>query len=320
MSDSHKPEDQAEDSGIRRLSPKDHKPRIEAELLRFPDEPELPPPPPEFEALFGPARDDEPPPVLPADAVRPLIITPQSERFPPVRPEDYRISSPRPPSKQRPAPRPHKRSPMRHVYNLITLLSLLGTAAIVALFVVIWNDPETEFNPFPPPTPFIEVTATPRDAIGITAPTPEPTSTSTSIPIAGPALSTPGPRAVVTATDDGFPFAITDVGVLYTQNDNGRGCNWASIAGTVTARDGAPLDGYAVRIRDEEGQSERVFSGATRTFGPGGFELPLSGAPRISRYTVQLFSPQGAPLSDSYTVETRAECDSSVAIVSFMEN
>ena len=38
-----------------------------------------------------------------------------------------------------------------------------------------------------------------------------------------------------------MPFTIEDPGVLYTPNANGRGCNWASIGGTVTGLDGAAI-------------------------------------------------------------------------------
>ena len=45
---------------------------------------------------------------------------------------------------------------------------------------------------------------------------------------------------------------------------------------------GQPLNGYRVRITSPEDASldESVFSGSTLTFGAGGFELPLGGAPQ----------------------------------------
>jgi hypothetical protein len=65
---------------------------------------------------------------------------------------------------------------------------------------------------------------------------------------------------------------------------------------------------------------ETVFSGPATNFGAGGFELPLIGTPKQAEFTVQLFSPQDEPLSEPITVTTRADCESNVVVINFVEN
>jgi len=108
--------------------------------------------------------------------------------------------------------------------------------------------------------------------------------------------------------------------VLYAPNNNGTGCNWASIAGSVTDTDGLPLNNYGVQIRHvADNLDVKVFSGSALTFGPGGFELAIGGTPQAGEFVVQLFSPAGAPVSEEYTVMTRDTCEENVAVLRFVQ-
>jgi hypothetical protein len=106
--------------------------------------------------------------------------------------------------------------------------------------------------------------------------------------------------------------------VSYIANQNGRGCEWQSIGGTVTQPDGSALNGYRVRVTGE-GVDSTVFSGAAQLFGAGGYEFPLASAPTTQLLLVQLFSPEGAPLSDLVAVETRATCEENVVLLNFRQ-
>src|SRR5690606_8231075 len=99
---------------------------------------------------------------------------------------------------------------------------------------------------------------------------------------------------------------------------NAFACNWWSIAGTVRDTNGAAINGYRVRVTGDA-VNEAVFSGASQAFGDGGFELALVGTPQEATFTVQLFSPQDAPLSAAIEVQARADCDANVAIVNFVQ-
>ena len=186
--------------------------------------------------------------------------------------------------------------------DIIAVFFLLASVAMCAYYVTIWNDPFSPLNPLAPPTPFVVITTTP-DRAAFPPPTARPTD--------------PAPSA---GTDSPYPFALVDT--VYTPNDNGRGCNWASIAGSVTDLDGAPLSGYGVQITGGDPGDpldEKVFSGSAQTYGPGGFELPLGGAPVAETFTLRLVTPQGTPVSDDYTLTTHDDCDENVAVVTFVQ-
>jgi hypothetical protein len=233
---------------------------------------------------------------LPPDAVRPLKITPPEQRFPPLQPDSDSVPLPMaaPAPKSTPSPPPVPQH--RWLYNIITLFACSGTLAMLVIYGIIWREPQSWLNPLPPDIVYIEVTATPGTA---------------------PQNVIPTPMLVVNPSD--FPFVMTDAGIVYIANANGRGCEWASIAGSVTTEEGTALNGYRVRVTGAN-FDETVFTGAALTFGAGGFEMPLGNAPQTATYNVQLFSPQGAPLSDVVVLTTRAECEANVTLVNFAQN
>ena len=262
----------------------------------------------DIDSLNLPDTDSEALSMLSAlgDEVRAPIITPKEERYPPLAPVDRPA-----PKKSEPIQVAPEKQRGRFLYNLLTLLFILATIANIIWFFIVWDNPQSTWNPLPPATRFIEVTATPSssDTVIIDA-TPDESGqifvviTDTPIPTA---ISTESPHPFITAP------------VLYAPNSNELDCNWWSIAGTVTDLDGNPIPGYRIRVTGDD-VDETVFSGASQAFGEGGYELPLIGTPRESAFTVQLFSPQDAPLSAEVSVSTRADCDSNVTILNFIQN
>jgi len=107
--------------------------------------------------------------------------------------------------------------------------------------------------------------------------------------------------------------------VIYIANGSERGgCNWSSIAGSVTGLQGETLNGYGVHVTGD-GVDSTVFSGTAAAYGPGGYELPLNGAPKQAQYTVQLVNPASEPVSEAYPVATHDQCDQNIAVVSFIQ-
>lgn len=312
----------SESGSVRRFGRKDRKDRLPPATPLFPqpdtaaEPPALPaadPPEPDFAALLPDTDSEalESLSALPPDAVRPLKITPPEQRYPPLPPD-----KPRPqktPAVQKSssatAATPHRsqRRGRNLLYNLVALLAFTGTIAAIVVYGIIWNEPQSYLNPFPPDVRYVFVTATPGSAPadGLT-PTPET------------AIITPTFEIVATVPAL-FPFVMRDGSVIYMANANARGCEWASIAGSVTDIEGRALNGYRVRVTGAD-LDETVFSGAVLTFGAGGYEMPLGNAPQAGEYTVQLFSPQGAPLSEPYTVTTRTGCQENVAILNLVQS
>jgi hypothetical protein len=232
--------------------------------------------------------------------------------------------------------------------NRVTALFTVLSIALVAYFVMLWNDPYSALNPFAPPTPFpVIVSMTPTPSLTPTAsPTLSPTPTRTPSPtLTARATQTPIPSATFTpipaaalgvtflpgapetaaaltgtpnpdasASGDGYPFTLIPAGLIYIANPEGRGgCNWSSIAGSVSDAAGDAVDGYTVRIVGENVDAT-VLSGSNRGFGGGGYELPLGETARAATYTVTLYDPAGVQVSAAVTADTRADCANITAV------
>jgi len=289
-------------TGFRRVSRRDRKRRLETRGPLIPPEPDEPAP----EEMFAP------PEVRPETPPAPVVELPPAERFPPVAltVEEGRGARPYAPMTTTTVPKPRG----TFLPNLVAILFFLASIGLIVAFSIIFVNPYTALNPFPPFTPIpLLITAT------FLPPTETPPPTVTPPPTLGPTPTfTPIPAEAIPTQASLFPFVAANNGAVFVPNGNDQGCDWASIAGSVTDLLGAPLDGYGVRITSEN-LDETVFTGSAQTFGPGGFELFLNGAPQVGMYTIQLLSPQEVPLSEEYTFTTRATCEENVAVVSFLQ-
>lgn len=284
---------------FRRVSRKDRKRKLESRGLFIPPEPDEPTP----EEFFAP------PEVRPEIIEPPVIEIPPAERFPSLKQQDVsRDVRPYAPTTAMPQPR------STFLPNLLAILFFIASIVLIVVFSIIFVNPSTPLNPFPPFTPIpILITAT------FLPPTESPPATATPLPTLGPTPTfTPIPAEAIQGPTSLFPFVVTNNGAVYVPNGNENGCDWASIAGSVTDLVAAPLDGYAIHISGDS-LDETVYSGSVQSFGPGAFELFLNGAPQVGTYTIQLLSPQGVPLSETYTITTRATCEENVAVVSFLQ-
>ena len=300
--------DQEDRSEVRRFGRKDRKRRLD------PSGPLIPPEenPSEADARFAPpsvvpAKEEPvPEPDLPLEPAAPV------DRFPPLEHKTESLASASQPEKL------SKAAPARRggtcLYNLLTLVFMVGTVAALVWVVLVAQNPYSKLNPFPPFTPMpVIITATFLPATDAPPPTAGPTATFTLIPVE--ALDTPVPAE--TTREPSFAFKLATDGPVYIPNGNEKACDWLSIAGSVTDATGSALNGYGVHITSDD-IDNTVFSGAAITFGPGGFELFLNGAPQEKTYRVRLVSAQGEVLSPEYNVTTQASCDQNVAVMSFV--
>ena len=226
--------------------------------------------------------------------IRAPKITPREERYPPVRPDNYKAP------KQVPKPQAKRRGNWR--YNLVSILAMLASIGVAVYFGIVWLNPQSNLNPLAPPTPFTLITATPEEVIIIVA-TETPSSAATPAPV---------------STESPFNFVLAEP-VRFQANTTGLGCEAWSIGGTVQTASGEGVNGLRVRIGGVD-VTETVFTGTAERYGGGGFELTVIGAPKEDTYTVQLTSAQGEPLSDVLQVTTRSTCDGNLAVINFVEN
>jgi hypothetical protein len=297
--------------GLKRVSHKDRKTRLVSGPL-FPDDADEKSNSEET-PLEPWERGDDPPPLFTAQeeaSEKELIPAPPAERFPPL-PHEFA----QPPGVKKPATARQKPVKKRRHgnwrHNFVAFLFLIGTVALVIGFAWIWTNTYNPSNPLALATPYKEVTETPVPVAAVNTLAP---AQDTETPI--PPTNTP----FIPSPDR--PFTLVESGVIYAPNANGRGCDWASIAGTVTGLQSQPLSGYGVQIVDAQDPSRldiKVFSGSALTFGAGSFELILNNAPVQGQYIIQLFSPAGAPVSEEALVFTHDSCNENVAVVNFVQ-
>ncbi|MFQ3567080.1 MAG: hypothetical protein SNJ59_08765 [Aggregatilineales bacterium] len=249
---------------------------------------------------------------------------PSSQRDKAFGPSHQPQTSTRVPTRTR--PRPARSRGRNRTYNLLTLLFTAGGCGLLAYFAALWQNPYSEINPFAPFTPppiVITATYTPSHTFtpSITptpsrTPTPSPTATPTDPPTPTPSE----PEAPVEAAPgEGFSFSLLQGRAIYLTNPEARGgCNWASIAGTVTDANNQALNGYQIRILGN-GVDETIISGSAPGYGPGGFELPLGRQAIDAQFAVQLANADGIPVSTVYTITTSSICEWNIAVLRFIE-
>ncbi|MGQ9909874.1 MAG: hypothetical protein ACUVS2_13670 [Candidatus Flexifilum sp.] len=225
---------------------------------------------------------------------------------------------------ERPAAPPSGR---RALYNLLALLFFIGTILALGFVLTVWNNPYSALNPLPPLTPMpIVITATFTPTL-----TPTPSATPTPTPTLTPS-ETPTPSLTPTPTAEGvqildpgaYRYGVVNNRTLYLTNPDGRGgCAWSSIAGSVTDRNGEPVNGFGVRIlSDDTGDNAVdviVTTGSAPGFGPGGFEYPIGRQAVVRGFTVQLLDPTGTAVSPPFAFRTSDRCDWNIAAIRFVE-
>ena len=236
------------------------------------------------------------------------------------------------------------------IFDALTVLFITASMLMLVATVLIINNPESALNPFPATplptfyqsptpsatfTPSVTPTATPTDI----PPTFTPTNTPTLIPSLTPSLTlTPTPvlpgldglptiepgqrdtveNGTVVFQDPNAEFPFVVFAVRYEQNSRSSGCNWISIAGNISGRNGEPITDIAVEVTGDDFEFIR-FSGADADFGIAGFEIQLGTQPFSGSYNIRLLGTDGLPLSDTVEIEIGNTCQTNVTIVEFRQ-
>jgi hypothetical protein len=184
-------------------------------------------------------------------------------------------------------------------------------------------------TPLPSETPLPTETPTPTITLTLVLPgAPQPPPATLELPSLeaplddGSGITVPGsgatpPTPLPAATRSPFPFTLTDV--HYEANANQQGCQWLSVAGSVSDLSGSPLAGLAIEINGDNFHNVQ-FSGSAARWGDAGFEFNLGAAPRADSYTLRVLGPTGGPVSDVIEVDTGNTCQSNVAVVDLIQN
>lgn len=246
-------------------------------------------------------------------------------------------------------PRPQTARPLSlALWNVLTVLALLGTFTSIGAFLVIFEDPYNTINPFPPPTlpvaltfptlspePLREIAPAnlPSESASAT-PEPPPTFTPTQTPgngelptLALPITLSPSPTPRPTATPGGFAFVPQEGSPnaipysIYSE----VGCSYSGVGGRVLGLDGGPVTpGVIVRLRGFlNGRSVSIdtLSGTATQFGESGFVFQLGEQPFASSNLlyVQLLDQSYLPMSSQVYFDTFDTCDKNLVFITFRQ-
>lgn len=228
------------------------------------------------------------------------------------------------------------------VWNTLTVLVLISVLCVGLGFLVIFINPSSAFNPFPPPTlpaelAFPTITNTPRSVLPATwtpQPTGEPTATetprptATQIPTETPfSLFTETPTSEVSPTPVlGMPYDVapgSPVAISSVTFHPEAGCNWMGVAGQVLDLSGAPVStGVVIQLSGVYGGQfveKTSLTGIAPQYGQAGYEFYLGDTPIASNETlwVQLLDQAGAPLSSKIYFQTFEDCERNLVFLNF---
>lgn len=232
---------------------------------------------------------------------------------------------------------------------------LLLLTFIAAIFMgLIYLNPQSSLNPFPPgggrPTvtliPTLNIngpTPTIRNQLPPTwtpTPSPEPTQpgselatpTETRTPISGPS-ATPEPTftatvPTLTPTAGKYPFVMQEGSPAYVGNlfHPEKGCAWMGVGGQALDRRGSPVIGLVVQVggslNGDPFDTILSLTGVAKEYGPGGYEVEIYGAPLATtdELYIQLFDPgTNQPVSDKTFFDTKNSCTENLILITFQQ-
>jgi len=238
---------------------------------------------------------------------------------------------------------PSRKNTGNMVWNILTILSLVSICCVVSAVTIIFVNPNSSLNPFPPPTVNpASWTPTPTVTLRFTivpswtptsSPMP-PTETPTLVPTYTPE-PTAGMVVVPSSTQEpsnkpaglyafelqeGSPAAIA--GDDFHQNAD---CNWSGVAGQATSLNGEALRGLFVELGGSvpgmDAVEKLAMTGLAPQYGQGGFEITLADKPFASADSlwIQLLDQQNLPLSDRIYFNTFDDCEKNLVIIYFCQ-
>ena len=236
---------------------------------------------------------------------------------------------------------PSRRASSALIFNLLTVLMLMGICVVLGYFVIVFNNPQSLINPYRPiiiptipPTPTITNTPIqlPPTFTPVPTRTPQPTDTpnpsATPLPTFTPfTLFTPVPGEETPTPESKYPYLVQAGNPIQVQNVTHPelGCEWMGVGGQAIDQNGAPIVGLVVQLGGTLGgftQDMLTLTGSAAQFGygPGGYEFKLGDGPVASNDSlyVQLLDQEGLPLSDKIFFDTSADCEKVLILVNFV--
>jgi hypothetical protein len=225
----------------------------------------------------------------------------------------------------------------------MTVLMLLSVVCVAGVFLIIFTNPYSALNPFPPPTmPALAhlPTETPTDVVFAMPATWTPTSTvqpsatltptptETLPPTPTPVTITPSPTLPLPPPPGGYPFEVRKgnpkaiPNIYHPELD----CNWMGVGGQVIDMSNAPVIGLIIRLGGGLSgvhlpEDMISLTGLSLSYGRSGYEFTLADHPITSHQQlwVQLLSQAGAPISNQVYFDTFESCEQNLIIIDFVQ-
>ena len=236
------------------------------------------------------------------------------------------------------AERQRRRSKKRRndvVWNSLTAIFVMATVGAVLYFLLLFSNPASAMNPFPPPTLPVLVqlpTSTPTQVMLPPTWTPTVTFTLTPKPTVDdmtqvlPQGETPTPYA--TDPNAEFPFAPKSdpVAMANTVFHTDGTCNWQGIAGQVVDIQGRPVLGLMIHLsgyyNGKRIDQTTLSGGAQEWYGKSGYEFVLSTETpidSIAQLSVQLTDTAYVAISDKIVFNTYSDCSKNLILINFQQ-
>jgi len=235
-------------------------------------------------------------------------------------------------------------NPRERIWNISTILVVALITFLGIWAVVVYSDPHSNLNPYPPPTLPASVViedATQPALIDTSTSRPEntPTTTSTETPTSLPTWTllpfqltqqasvnqmtqTEVPESGFRYVIQGEPSAIAAV-VLNSSRQN---CDWMGVGGQVLDMEGRPVTGILVQLGgtiNREAINQFSLTGTALNYGPSGYEFKIADVPISSNQTlyIRLFDQSNIALSAKVFFDTydNPDCSRNLVIINFKQ-
>lgn len=204
------------------------------------------------------------------------------------------------------------------MYTVGAIVVAAVTVLLLAYYVIVFANPTSSLNPFPPDvevtavaaeiaTPTLPPTWTPTATTTVTptrtvTPSPTPTNTPTSTPTATPEpgteTSTPLPTEPPGPTPTPQPPLYLSSGMWA-----GPDCGWTGVFGVVWTATDLPKNGAQIHLWTEQGLD--FYSAPTDP--DGNYMIQVSGEPFAARWFMEIVE-DGVPQSEVIIFETSLGC------------
>lgn len=242
------------------------------------------------------------------------------------------------PAEESPAPaRKARRGDGGMFFDALSLLLLVGAVLVGVTALLIFTNPTTPLNPYPPataiPTLFIpSATPSPTEPVRLpgtwtptvtTTPTQTPTPTQTETPPPTETFTPGPPTATVPNTVYNYLLRGAPAYLAGTVMHPDDGCKlW--VAGQAFDMKGSPVIGITVQMGGVLNRKDVYLLSLTGTalqYGPGGYEFTLAEEPAASNETVwvQLLNQEMVPISERVYFNTLQDCEKNLILVNFKQ-